>query len=931
MSVLHPCVRPQATPSPIAQCSAYELGADAPVPDRGTRRRTFRWYYSCVLIGLAVLIGALGEPAVSQSQAIESVAIMFVIDNSGSMTGEGSNTANDRGNLRYAATRLIMEVADSSDEIGVVCFGDTTTPILSLAPLGDDTNRRSKIAQITEARCGASGGTNMGPAINEARSILEGSAAQHKYLLLLTDGAPTDERETTQALVDLRNSPADITLVLAVLNPSGVGNFTDAVESYFQIRARQIPDDSALLRSFASIYADLKPDRYVDVLASGSPALTVSGAQEVNRMVLVLKPGQTFDENDQRVLCDGNSRCRNDIEQKYVLYSSEGSPLQGRWRVSDEAVVITRTNFRSQLLYPPANDAAEQAFYIRPDRQTLIALIDRPIPAGTALAFNGVDISPLSTSSGSLLLQQSNTAISTLDTAEVRLGSDAQPLVVRKRFELRPVPDAEPDLPQLAALNPDAQGAVQTENDTGFRLQVKIAGNLDLAPSVSVQALVVSETTGQPIFGPEPLEGREGGVFQSRALLTIAPGERYRTVVWMRSIRARDGLRYGDVLDSTFVLGGQIRVQGLRTPNSDDFSRGALPLTISVTEPNRSVELNARLTMTAGAQGLFDAMLKDRQFSGQSQTTELLLTAPADLCALPEGRYSGTIELASPSGLAVVPSSISFDIPIVYGDVKVATTEQVNLGNFCTLGWLCRTVFGEEPPATARLKVDVPACVSATDVQITPDRIVPSDQTLFDVQSIDRTVQPPEFVIIPQSMPPVDNMFGARERFVGRLMVGRAGQRTQDFAQVEYAKLSLWNVLTPLPFQNGPVRVGTLLGCLTVFLLSLPLLAFFGVFSPRRTYQKKNRKRSTETRGPAADEPRTRGAGAFDSDPDNSLRRNQPRGGLRDQTPIDPPQGRGTRSQRGDNGGDSPRGERRRGMRDDDSRGSGGSSRRDRS
>lgn len=105
-----------------------------------------------------------------------SLAIMLVIDKSGSMEGPKIQLA------KRAATAT-AEVINPRDQIGIVGFDSEAQPILDLTPAGDRATIDSSIAELD-----ASGGTFLYPALEIAQSRLQQSNARKKHVIILSDG-----------------------------------------------------------------------------------------------------------------------------------------------------------------------------------------------------------------------------------------------------------------------------------------------------------------------------------------------------------------------------------------------------------------------------------------------------------------------------------------------------------------------------------------------------------------------------------------------------------------------------------------------------------------------------------------------------------------------------------------------------------------------
>ena len=109
-----------------------------------------------------------------------SLALVLVIDRSGSMAGENIE-------LAKAAAKASADLLGPRDYISVIAFDGAPYLIVPLQPAGNSGSVAAGIASIT-----ADGGTNLAPAMEEALRQLSGNSAKLKHVILLTDGMSQD-------------------------------------------------------------------------------------------------------------------------------------------------------------------------------------------------------------------------------------------------------------------------------------------------------------------------------------------------------------------------------------------------------------------------------------------------------------------------------------------------------------------------------------------------------------------------------------------------------------------------------------------------------------------------------------------------------------------------------------------------------------------
>ena len=108
-----------------------------------------------------------------------SLGIVFVIDRSGSMSGEKIEMARE-------AAKAALELLSSSDYAGVVAFDNEAFWVADLQSAADKSGIAQKISSIQEG-----GGTNLAPGMELALQALRGSPAKLRHAILLTDGVST--------------------------------------------------------------------------------------------------------------------------------------------------------------------------------------------------------------------------------------------------------------------------------------------------------------------------------------------------------------------------------------------------------------------------------------------------------------------------------------------------------------------------------------------------------------------------------------------------------------------------------------------------------------------------------------------------------------------------------------------------------------------
>ncbi|MEI6176443.1 MAG: VWA domain-containing protein [Verrucomicrobiota bacterium] len=192
-----------------------------------------------------------------------SLAMVLVLDHSGSMSG------NPLALARQAA-RSAAELLSPQDQLAVISFDDQPTLVLDLTPAGN----RVQIAAAIDS-IGEGGGTNMQPAMVQARDILRGANAKIKHVIGLTDGQtpPTNLVQLCQEMADASMTVSTVAMgdgadrgLLAQMAEAGRGRYyeTNAPENVPQIFTRETMQASR---------SAIKEDLYNAAVVSDHPVL----------------------------------------------------------------------------------------------------------------------------------------------------------------------------------------------------------------------------------------------------------------------------------------------------------------------------------------------------------------------------------------------------------------------------------------------------------------------------------------------------------------------------------------------------------------------------------------------------------------------------------------------------------------------------------
>jgi Ca-activated chloride channel family protein len=118
-------------------------------------------------------------PVHAQPPPEKPIAVVLVLDKSGSMSGPKIEMARD-------AARASIKTLRPIDLIGVIAFDETFNWVIPLGPAGSLENKSNLINQIA-----ANGGTKIYQAVQSAYDAIANEKASFKHIILLTDGVST--------------------------------------------------------------------------------------------------------------------------------------------------------------------------------------------------------------------------------------------------------------------------------------------------------------------------------------------------------------------------------------------------------------------------------------------------------------------------------------------------------------------------------------------------------------------------------------------------------------------------------------------------------------------------------------------------------------------------------------------------------------------
>ncbi len=232
-----------------------------------------------------------------------SIAMVLVIDKSGSMGGQPMELAKD-------AAKAAVELLSPRDSIGVIAFDGDSYWVSELRTASDKGYILDRISTIE-----ASGGTNMYPPMEDAYRALSSASAKLKHCILLTDGV---------------SAPGDFEGLAAEMAASRITVSTVAMG---QGASQQLLEDIARIGGGRYYFCD-DPQSVPQVFAKETVEASKSAINELPFLPQQVRATQVLEgiELDLAPLLLGYVVTRPKPTSEFILASENGDPLLVWWR-----------------------------------------------------------------------------------------------------------------------------------------------------------------------------------------------------------------------------------------------------------------------------------------------------------------------------------------------------------------------------------------------------------------------------------------------------------------------------------------------------------------------------------------------------------------------------------------------------------------------
>jgi len=203
------CLAPEGLPTDLLRLQAYDLVILQNVPaeqlGEAGQERLSRFVSDLggglVMVGgpdsfgaggyLGSMLGAILPVKLDLPDRLmkPAAAVLLVIDNSGSMDRSVAGSIRTQQDIANEGAAAAIRSLDRGDLVGIITFNSDYDV---LVPLGPNSDAKKSIEAVRGISAG--GGTNMPPALEEARRQLKAVDAKIKHLIVLSDGLSENNR-----------------------------------------------------------------------------------------------------------------------------------------------------------------------------------------------------------------------------------------------------------------------------------------------------------------------------------------------------------------------------------------------------------------------------------------------------------------------------------------------------------------------------------------------------------------------------------------------------------------------------------------------------------------------------------------------------------------------------------------------------------------
>lgn len=675
------------------------------------------------VIFLTAVLWLPGTPVVAQASPSDSLDVILLIDDSGSMSdpwASGTRQPNDPDGLRHSAARLFVDLARPNDRIAVISFHTYPTGYGAAANGGfdiisDQASRdrlKAAIVQPTEPADPMERLTDIRLGLRMAQDILRRNRGENRqFIVFLTDGRPYPPEQRSELFQVISELGEDGIPIFPIL----LGQDTDPQVAERMVAdtrsvVQQVDNPSGLLRAYATIYSYIQPNRYVDIVdLVGGQVGTVKTSEEqgVTSLSLVLPKTREAATAFSDLTLDGISilgldklsngaTVRRTVENHYEMITiAHNSPLSGEWvaralqATGGSGLVIAESVVTIDLAYPrpmpDVDSTATPRYYPIGKPVFLGAMVRRAGALASGLQIlarvEGVQY-PMTTErltqDGTLywaiVPPQPGMQPGQQTRVQIQIGAQVTPLRLQKEFILE-----AGEFPPLIADSPTERSDGLVE---GGKLHLRVHFEGSQPPKeAQVEAILQDQNTGEVIRISLTCAA---GVCEDQSFSPVQ-GRRY-AVLFLATATTADGVVYNDFAEGGLAMRDALRLESLpaildlgNVPLYQDSLERELTLSAYTEQPfqlKATVEIQSD-TPGVRPSGLTISLARPIHQGGNRYRSLLTLSGFDQLAP---GRYTGAITFNAGKDLDVQPATVPIRFTIPEPEVRLSMPNSIDLG-----------------------------------------------------------------------------------------------------------------------------------------------------------------------------------------------------------------------------------------------------------
>ena len=266
------------------------------------------------------------------------VAVMLIIDRSGSMSAEGTDKVTFLESAKAGAAAC-MNALDDKDYMGIMTLDSDYGFILGMTPA----TRRSDIRNAIYSIDAPGGGTEFTPAIERAAEELMSTDVAKRHIIIVTDGMPGDKIENYGPVIEQYYQLKKITVSVVGVGIEPGSGTAIAMQKVVDAVGENVPDSEKgrvyTVSSANALTESIKADLQLDAITSinEDPFLPII-ANGTSPLVQDIERGEGTNNNKMTVTLGGFFGVEARDASEVILKGDFDVPIYAQWKFGEGRV-----------------------------------------------------------------------------------------------------------------------------------------------------------------------------------------------------------------------------------------------------------------------------------------------------------------------------------------------------------------------------------------------------------------------------------------------------------------------------------------------------------------------------------------------------------------------------------------------------------------